>query len=263
MLKNVCRVGLVGAATLAVSVCAQAQLLQGNLLLRQTAATNLGMVNQVFSDFPTFSTGMGSMVTTPVAWNISDIQIFQIGSTAAVNTWFGNVNQATLNVSRQTAGAPDASVDPTSSTNSGASIVYSGLVSVVLDEGTANALGANQSFRMTAATGAITQLQGLPAGNYVFSLAGNAPFGTLGQTFTGAANLTGTDDYVRNTGGGFALPSTTNWGTLFSDFSTSGAVQGTQWGIGINGAVVPEPASLAALGLGALALIRRRRSNRA
>src|SRR5579862_6057486 len=98
------RIGLVVVGGL-MAGAASAQLLTGNLLLRQTLATNAGFVNQIFSDFPTFSTGMGSEVTTTAAWNISNIQVFQIGSntSGSTNTWFGNVNTATLTVSTQTA----------------------------------------------------------------------------------------------------------------------------------------------------------------
>lgn len=251
------RIGVLAFGMILSAGMAQAQLV-GNLLLRDSAFTNAGFVNQVFGDFPTYSTGMGSMVSTSEGWNVSDIQVLQIGSSTVgnVNTWYGNVNSAVLNVTRQVAGAPDASVDPTVGTNAGANVVYSGVVSVVLDNGTANVNGDNQSFRMVADTSGIAELQGLAAGDYVFSLAGMADFGLYGQTFTGEATATGSGDYVRNPGGSFALPIGTGWGKVETAF---GRPAGSQWGIGINGSVVPEPASLAVLGLGALVLLRRKR----
>jgi hypothetical protein len=251
------RLGVAVISAAALAGGASAQLLTGNLLLRQTVETNSGYVNQVFPDFPAFSTGMGSLVTVGGAgWAISNIQVFQVGSPTATNAWFGNVNQANLTVSRQVSGAPDPAVDP-AVVGSGGNIVYSAVVGVTLDEAmTVNGV-ANQSFRMTANTGSITQLQSLAAGNYVFSLVGIASFGNFGQSFTAQATAVGTDDYMRNAGGGFGLPSGTAWGTLATE--GFGAAAGTQWGIGINGSPVPEPASMAVLGLGALALLRRRR----
>jgi hypothetical protein len=234
--------------------------LTGNLLLRQASFANRGYVNQIFSDSPTFSVGMGSMVTTASAWNISDIQTLQLGGGAA-NTWWGNVNSATLNVSRQVGGLPDPAIDPTIATNTGPSVVFSGTVGVLLDQGTATINGPNQAFRMTANTSAISALQGLAAGSYVISLVANTTFATHGQTFTAQSNLPGTsNDYTRNPGGSFNLGSAGNtaWTTMTVAYPPSGP--NANWGIGINGSVVPEPASMAALGLGALALIRRRRS---
>jgi hypothetical protein len=78
---------------------------------------------------------------------------------------------------------------------------------------------------------------------------------------------------IRYTGTGAAPPQTT-WAnadlTLFSDTSRTGAVAfaGTQFSPrtfagNVNYAPVPEPATIAALGLGALALMRRRRTRQA
>ncbi|MCW5941753.1 MAG: PEP-CTERM sorting domain-containing protein [Fimbriimonadaceae bacterium] len=246
-------IGLVGAS-MTVSTVADAQVLEGNLFLRQEQAT-LGYVNQVFGDFPTFSTGMGSMVTTTAVWDVSNVQIYLIAG-GSPNTWYGNVNTAVLNVSRQEFGSPSASVDPALATNTGAPVVYSGLVSVVLDQG----IDGNQKFRMMADTTAIPQLQGLAAGDYVFSLTGMADNGTFGQAFTASAGtLEAQEDWIRNAGEGFGI--TANWRTLPDAL---GAAVGTKWAIGINGAVVPEPASLIGLvaGFGALLASRRRKRSR-
>ncbi len=252
-----------GAAVLALGASAQAQL-TGNLLLRQGSFTNFRAVNQVMNDNPSFSTGMGSLVTTAQAWNISNIQTLQVAASGP-NTWWTNVTTATLNVSRQLGVVPDPSIDPTVATNTGPAVVYSGTVNVVLDLPQSNANGANQSFRMTALTSGISALQGLAAGNYVFSLVANAPIFTVGQTFTAGSNVPGVvSDWTRNPGGGFGLggiPNNSQWITMTAGFPPSGP--NANWAIGINGSPVPEPASMTAMGLGALALLRRRKSKKA
>jgi hypothetical protein len=246
------------AATVFLGLCggAHSQVLTGNLLLRQPLAFGNGAANQIFPDYPTYSTGMGSLVTVGGGgWSISNIQVFQIASPVEVNSWYGNVNQAILTVSLQSSGAPNASVDPTI-VNSGAAIVYSGFVTVGLDEGLDNSRGTNQSFRMTADTSGISQLQALGPGSYVFSLVPRVAYDTYGQTYTGWAADLGPNDYIRNPGGGYGLHIGTSWGTVSAAFQT---VNGIEWGIGINGSPVPEPASIAFLGLGLLAVLRRRR----
>lgn len=250
------RLSLAAIAAVGCVVTANAQTLSGNLLLRQTAGTGVGYVNQNFSDFPTFSAGMGSLVTVSgPAWNINDIQLAYAG--AAGNTITTGVTTALLSVSRQTAGAPDVGHDPTTAQATSSLIVYSGNVNITFDQ----IVGLN--FRGIANTASITQLQGLAAGNYVFSLVLNTSFATNGQAFTQTTGATTQNGYVRNTGGGFALPSGTAWGTLATNFAANGATNNTDWAIGINGTTVPEPASMAALGLGALAMIRRRRNKKA
>lgn len=258
------RLALLGTFVFAILPCAQAQL-TGNLLLRQASFAARGYVNQVFADFPLASTGMGSLVSTGEAWNISNIQTLQLQGGAA-NSWWGNVNSATLNVSRLVGGIPDSAIDSTITTNVGPSVVYSGTVNVFLDQGQATVNGPNQAFRMTADTSGVAELQGLAAGDYVFSLVANTTFALHGQTFTAQSTLPGTvNDYTRNPGGGFNLgsPGNTAWTTMTVAYPPSGPL--ANWGIGINGSVapVPEPATLAALGIGAIALIRRRKSKSA
>lgn len=246
--------GLIGAS-MAVSTGASAQVLEGNLLLRPDDPAGTGYVNQVFGDFPTFSTAMGSMVTTLDPWNVSNVQIYLIAG-GSPHTWYGNVTTGVLNVSRQAAGLPDPSIDPALPTNTGPAVVYSGIVPVVTDQG----IEGDQKFRLAADTSGIAELQGLAPGDYVFTLTGIADFGTFGQAFTVAAlGLGAQEDWIRNAGEGFGL--TANWRTLPDAL---GAPAGTNWAIGINGSVVPEPSALIALaaGFGALAAKRRRSRTR-
>ena len=255
------RLLLLSVLSLGTAAAAPAQL-TGNLLLRQGSFTNAGYSNQWSGDNQlTSSTGMGSMVTSTDAWNISDIQILQLGlnTPGFVNSWYGQVTQAWLNVSRQVNGRPDESINPLLNSNSGPNVVLSAIVPITLDEATANLNGANQSFRVTVNTSGVASLQGLAAGDYVFSLVPIAD--TVGQfgrgiTLSSAANSLGSDDYVRNPYSSANLPSGSAWGTLAEDF---GAPAGTQWAIGINGTPVPEPMSLGVVGIGLLALVRRRK----
>lgn len=234
-------IGLVFAG----SPSAFAQVLEGNLLLRQSQEVN-GWVNQVFPDYPEYSTGMGAMVTIPEPWWISNVQVFYIG--AGGSSWYGNVNTAQLNVSRATLEQPDPAIDPTT-TNSGPAVVYSGVVPVVLD----NPSYGDLNFRMVADTSGIPELQGVAAGLYVFSLTGIAHYGDRGQAWTAGAGAGPSPDYIRNVGNGFSI------GSDWQPMSAVGAPADTQWAIGINGAV-PEPSGLwvIAAGLGLLARKRRR-----
>ncbi len=237
-------VGAVGSLAVLASI-GSAQVLEGNLLLRQVDGSNNGWVNQVFPDFADYSTGMGSMVTIDGYWQVWEIQIYQVGSTP--NTWYGNVNQAVLNVTRQVGGAPDSAYDPTI-VNSGAGVVYSDLVSVTQDQPSVD----NQSFRIRALTATIPELQGIEPGDYVFSLAPIVHYGDYGQSFTAGAGVGSAPDYMRNPGNGFG------YGTDWFPISAIGTEVNTQWAIGING-MVPEPSGILALAAGLALLARKRR----
>lgn len=236
--------------------------LEGNLLLRQVPPAGQprwSNINRVIGAAVQVSqsTGMGTLVTVGGGgWNISNIQLYQIGFPG--NTWFGNVNRAMLTVSRLTGAEPDASHDPTGA-SVGSNIVYSGQVGVTED------LPSGLYFRLIANTANVAPLQGLLPGNYVFSL---TPFDDLhGNAFTVRADNAQQDGYIRNTQGGFGWwwgnpqQDATAWSTIKNVFTSNSPHEHEDWGIGINGSVVPvpEPATCAVLGLGALAVIRRRR----
>lgn len=241
-------IGVLGAS-------ASAQSLSGNLLLRQVNSTAGNFVNQTFSDFPATSAGMGSLVTVGgLGWNIANIQLSMTGQPG--NTVPTGVTTAILTVSQQVSGLPSNSIDP-NAINSGSGVVFSGNVGVTFD----TVATSNASFRMIANTSSVSALQGLAAGNYVFSLVMNGNFGASGQAFTNFTTPANGSGYVRNTGGGFGFG--TDWIRL-DQYNGDPIPANSDWAIGINGTtVVPEPASMAALGLGALALIRKRRSKRA
>ncbi len=76
--------------------------------------------------------------------------------------------------------------------------------------------------------------------------------GGRSQSFQQASLAQASDSWARNPGGGFGLPIGTNWGML------SAATTFREASMGINGAAVPEPATMAILGLGVAALARRR-----
>lgn len=237
-------VGAVGSLAMLASI-GSTQVLEGNLLLRQVDGSSNGWVNQVFPDQATYSSGMGSMVAVTGFWEIGEIQVYQVNNLP--NTWYGNVNQAVLNVTQQVGGAPDPAYDPTI-VNAGAGVVYSGLVSVTLDQPSTD----NQAFRVRANTAGIAELQGMTPGDYVFSLTPIASYADYGQTFTATAGVGPAPDYLRNPGDGFG------YGADWMPISTIGAATDSQWAIGING-VVPEPSGILALAAGLALLARKRR----
>jgi len=214
--------------------------LTGNLYLAQANDAGANFVNQEFGDFPTFSTGIGNVVTFSSAVNLTDVQLRMVD----VGSWVsGGVNQARLTIS-QFSGVPSA--NHTFGTASvGGDIMYSAIV---------NASITNVSGTLFNFVGDASGVQNLAAGTYVVSLTGIADFAVRGQAFTQASAAQASDSWARNPGGGFALPIGTAWGTLSA--ASSGGMR--EASMGINGAAVPEPATMAILGLGVAALARRR-----
>lgn len=213
--------------------------LTGNLYLSQANDAGSNFVNQEFGDFPTFSTVIGNVVTFSTAVNLTDVQIRMIDS----GSWINNVNSARLTISQFT-GTPSGN-HTIGAASAGGDIAYSQIVNAT----TTNVSGT--LFNFTADASGVTNLA---AGTYLVSLTGIANFGARGQAFTQAALSPLTDGWYRNPGGAFGLPAGTGWGML------QPAAGFREAGMGINGEAVPEPATMAVLGLGVAALARRRRN---
>lgn len=230
-----------------VTVASANASLTGNLYLAQgVGASGSNFVNQVFGDFPTFSTVSGNVVTVGgTGWNVSNIQSEFVDAGSFVND---NVNTALLTVS-MFSGTPSSNHGATVST--GADIVFSGNV-------TASITNANAGlFNFEVDTTGISQLQGLAAGSYLFTLTPIADFGVHGQAFNTVSTDTSTVGWTNNPGGGFGFGA--GWQTYAAASLDTSA---SQFSLGINGtpaSTVPEPASMAVIGLGVAALLRRRK----
>lgn len=234
--------------TCGVVAGANAQLV-GNLYLTQGVGSAGGnFVDQIFSDVPTFSTVSGNVVTVGgPGWNISNVQAQFIDTGSIIS---GGLNSMLLTVSTFSS---TPNTNHTSGVSAGGGIVFSGLVTSSIT----NVSGT--IFNMETNTSSISALQGLAAGQYLFTYTLNSPFSPNGQGFHTLSTDTSTDGWTRNAGGGFAFTSGSNWTTY--NAAQNGNPR-AQFSLGINGtSAVPEPASLAILGLGALNLLARRRKN--
>ncbi len=242
---------ILGASTVVASANAS---LVGNLYLAQGGGlAGSNFVNQIFEPAnAAFSTVSGNVVTVGGSgWNIANVQA-EFVENAGASIISGGLTSGLLTVSTFSS---TPNTNHTSGVSAGGGIVFSGLVTSSIT----NVSGTLFNFE-TNTTG-IGALQGLAAGQYLFTYSLNASFATFGQGFNTLSTNTSTNGWSRNAGGGFGLPGGSNWATYNTQNpgDTSGA---KQFSLGINGAnAVPEPASIAILGLGALGLLVRRRKN--
>ena len=186
------------------------------------------LVDQEFGNYPTYASYMVQDVVADTDWQIQSVTTY---FTMGTGFWSTAINQGRLSVFPKTGSLPDAGDDPSASSIVDISMNFGANGWEVVADGLAIDLGA---------------------GEYWVGLTPIADFGVYGQEFHQAAPIIGEDTAWRNPGGGFGM------GTSWTTASILDATWTGTWDAAILVQGIPEPASLALLGLGALALIRRR-----
>ncbi|MBS1705288.1 MAG: PEP-CTERM sorting domain-containing protein [Armatimonadetes bacterium] len=232
---------LIAAFATALSVVAQAQL-SGNLYLKQANDAGAGYVNQEFSDFPTYTTGLGNVVTFGSAVTLSDVQQRYVD----YGTWRTSAAPSVRLTISKFSSTPSLQHVP-GTVSSGLDIVYDGIR-------TSSISGVSGSLFTLSTNAAGINVN---AGTYLITATAMVAFTGAGQAYAMESTDQANDSWIRNPGGSFGLTGGTGWSTLASS-GINGAQR--QAAMGINGQAVPEPATMAALGLGATALFRRRKS---
>ncbi len=185
----------------------------------------VGLANQEFSDFPTYSTYIVSDIVVTAPWHVGRMTQYYVNGSSTPN-WSG-LTQGRLNIFPKTGSLPGAGNDP------GTGIV----VPITVASGSLNPV-VTASLNLD-----------LNPGNYWIGLTPLTAFGTHGQAFLAQAlGVHGDPDAIRNPGGGFAFG--TSWmpaGTIPGGHPGYEAAFKLNW---------PEPSSLVLISLGVL--LRRR-----
>ena len=183
-------------------------------------------VDQEFGDFGDYSSYMVTDVDVDTGgWNITSVTTY---FTTGNGTWAQGMG-GRLNIFDRTGALPAAGDDPTAGLAVAVDVTVSGGMTVV----TASGLDID-----------------VPAGAAWIGLAPSGDFAVYGQEFHLDAPLEGDASAWRNPGNAFGN------GTEWLNLPLVGYLYGDP-SITIEGTIIPEPASLLLLGLGAL-LIRRR-----